>query len=433
MKNILASGIITLLILMPVSSAFIISSPVTPDVYLIPDDVSKWTAMFYFDGDQSNTTYSLSDKMLADLSNLEKIGSISDVNLVVLMDLDGANDSHLYYVNKGGVTEKPLTSINASWTNELDMGDENTLTDFMWWAVDNYPANHYNVYLNNHGGGWLGICVDEHPTQNILNMTELKNAFSEINGKIGRKIDVVSMDGCLMAMTEVVYQLKNDIDYLVASESFIHTHEEDGGLFLNWMVDEIYGNLVNDSSMTARELCIESVDDFRTDKAYILPPTIIKPQAVDCISAIDVSKIDIVASAVDEMANRLLLKPLLSRLFFPSVFLKTQSFSGGFDFLGLLSYYPYLDLYDLSLNIKKIIPDKNIKESADKVMESVLDAVIAERHGEKRIKGEHPGAHGLSIYLPYRKSAYNEGYESLDFAKDSQWDEFIKNRWFLHL
>ena len=64
----------------------------------------------------------------------------------------------------------------------------------------------------------------------------------------------------------------------------------------------------------------------------------------------DVSKIDEVALAVDEMANGLLSKRLLSRLFLPWIFLKTQNFGGGFDFFGL-TYHPIIDLYDFSNNV----------------------------------------------------------------------------------
>jgi hypothetical protein len=41
--------------------------------------------------------------------------------------------------------------------------------------------------------------------------------------------------------------------------------------------------------------------------------------------------------------------------------------------------------------------------------------------------GGHPDAHGVSIYIPYRSSEYNPAYEEIQFAQDTEWDEFLKS------
>ena len=35
---------------------------------------------------------------------------------------------------------RSLNQINSTWSNELDMGNGDTLRDFMIWATDEYPA-----------------------------------------------------------------------------------------------------------------------------------------------------------------------------------------------------------------------------------------------------------------------------------------------------
>lgn len=389
-------------------------------------NVSKWTVIFYFDGDQHETTYSLSDKMVADLQNLEKVGSTADVNFVVLMDLDGINDSHLYYVKQGETEEIPLSSINSSWGKEVNMGDKNTFAEFVCWTITNYPAEHYNIYLNNHGGGWRGICIDEHPAPDKLNLTELKEAFSLITSRAGKKIDLVSMDACLMSMVEVAYQLRDYANYLVASESFIHTHETGAGLFLNWQIDEIYKALVLDPDMSAVDLARKSVETFKTDVSFVLPPCIIKPQAVDCIGAINLSMISQVVQIIDNLSKQLMENRL--KIFLPIVFLKTQKFSGAFDYIGY-TFYPYVDVYDFSKNLADIVPYEEIKETSYNLLDSIEKAVLVERHGKYRFLGEHPNAHGLSVYLPYRRINYSPEYEKLDFSVDTGWDDFIRSRW----
>jgi len=39
---------------------------------------------------------------------------------------------------------------------EVDMGDPQTLIDFVTWAVQKYPAQKYALILSDHGGGWTG-------------------------------------------------------------------------------------------------------------------------------------------------------------------------------------------------------------------------------------------------------------------------------------
>lgn len=391
--------------------------------------ISKWTVILYFDGDQHATTYSLSDKMLADLQSLEKAATDEDVKFIVLMDLDSIGDTHLYCVEQNEAKEIPLSSINASWNNEVNMGDGNTLTQFVCWTITNYPAEHYNLYLNDHGGGWRGICVDENPVKDILNLTELKTSLITVRDKIGKKIDVISMDACLMSMIEVAYQLRECADYMVASESFIHTHQTGNGIFLNWRLDRIYSNLTANPDMDPSTLAMICVENFRTGKAFILPPSVVKPQAVDCIGAIDLSAIARVAEFVDNLSKHLMIMKHL-RFFIPFIFLKTQKFSGAFDFLGY-TFYPYVDLYDFSKNVATMMPYPEIKELSGELMRSIERAVIAERHGKNIVLGEHPGAHGLSIYFPYRMINYDSGYENLDFSRDTNWDEFIRCHWLM--
>ena len=425
MKKILQILIALFILMLP----GVMGIPCGSNMYAPLNTSAEWTVLFYFDGDQLETTYSLSEKMLLDLENLQHVGSTPEVNLVVLMDLDGVNDSSLCYVLQDHVVYLPLSWVNASWRHEVNMGEKQTLLDFMQWGMHAFPADRYNVYLNNHGGGWFGICADEHPAYDLLNLTDLDYAFSQVADERGKPIDVVSMDACLMAMIEVAYQLKNDVTYLVASESFIHTHEENGGLFLNWHVDKIYQELVENPDMTAEDLCMICVDRFQTDQAYILPPTIIKPQAVDCISAIHVGDIETVAASLHELVGLLLEKRLFFMLRMPVVFLRSQSFSGGYDYFGITHYPSFVDLYDFAQMVQRVVVDRQVRDAAERVMESIEHVIVAERHGTRKVRWEHDDAHGLSIYFPFRRFTYSNEYESLDFAVDTNWVKLIQRCW----
>ena len=77
------------------------------------------------------------------------------------------------------------------------MGNPATLTDFIQWAVTNYPANHYLLDLWDHGDGIGGVCEDE-SSESILSLSDVRQAIT----RAGTHMDVIGFDACLMAMAE---------------------------------------------------------------------------------------------------------------------------------------------------------------------------------------------------------------------------------------
>ena len=49
-----------------------------------------------------------------------------------------------------------LSSPVVQDLGEEDMGRAQTLVDFVTWAVNSYPADHYVLILSDHGAGWYG-------------------------------------------------------------------------------------------------------------------------------------------------------------------------------------------------------------------------------------------------------------------------------------
>jgi hypothetical protein len=60
---------------------------------------------------------------------------------------------------------------------EVDMGDPQALTDFIVWAVENYPAEHYMIVIGSHGGGWRGLGPDEGNHESMLDLPEIDVAL----------------------------------------------------------------------------------------------------------------------------------------------------------------------------------------------------------------------------------------------------------------
>ncbi|MEG1943583.1 MAG: clostripain-related cysteine peptidase, partial [Angelakisella sp.] len=77
-----------------------------------------------------------------------------------------------------------------------NMGDGNTLGEFLSWGVKAYPADKYACILWNHGGGSVaGIAADELFDYDTLDLKELSKGLS----MAGTQFELVGFDACLMA------------------------------------------------------------------------------------------------------------------------------------------------------------------------------------------------------------------------------------------
>ena len=353
--------------------------------------LSKWTFIGYLDGDSD-----LEDEAIEALNRMELVGSDSNLNIVVQID-----DKHIW----GGQTRRyyvtydtDMNNINSQLadenTSEKNMAKGETLTEFILWAVDNYPAEHYFLTLFDHGGGWRGMCWDEScgNNSNCITMEELKESLSIAYAQIGKKIDIMCLNACEMGNIEVFYQVKDYIDIGIASEDIQYT-------LLPY--DLFLGDLSNNPSMTSEQLAKEVVNDsFYCDY-----------QAVNEISAYSSDGINDVAEKVDALAKKLIqylpenyrsIRRAISKTICPWVF---------------------YDLYDFASElIERLLINKEIKNSAQDLMDAIENAVI---ESQSKNYGEEY-CFGFSIYLEHRASFYSTKYEKLDFAEDTQWDEFLK-------
>lgn len=122
------------------------------------------------------------------------------------------------------IEQLPLTS----------MGDAETLSSFLTFAKDNYPAKKTGFIFWNHGGGTVaGAASDENFEGDALTLTEMYNAFSE-NYELSMEnqpFDLIGFDTCLMATVDVAYNFADIGKYMVASQE---TEPSNGWLYSGW-------------------------------------------------------------------------------------------------------------------------------------------------------------------------------------------------------
>lgn len=106
---------------------------------------------------------------------------------------------------------------------EANMSDEKTLEEFLDFSFENYPADHTMLVLWNHGGGPVGgVCFDSNYNGDSLKLSDLAEAFGNIEEKHAKTndklFDVIGFDACLMSSIDTAYTMSDYAEYMIGSE-----------------------------------------------------------------------------------------------------------------------------------------------------------------------------------------------------------------------
>ena len=97
---------------------------------------------------------------------------------------------------------------------EVNMGDYQTLRDFLDYAKSKCAAERYILSFYDHGSGWEGACIDITSGDDLLLMDEIQRALTDAGG-----VDMVCFSApCLMGALESVYELRNCTEVYIGSE-----------------------------------------------------------------------------------------------------------------------------------------------------------------------------------------------------------------------
>ncbi|MBM3190367.1 MAG: hypothetical protein FJZ90_16820, partial [Chloroflexi bacterium] len=206
-----------------------------------PPPGNTWTAILYIDGD--NNLCQFQEQIVPRLGTelASKIGAGGFLNVLVLMD------GHPQYCPRIAGTVRYHIQPNGNYTQnvnrwdmgELNMGDPQTLVDFVTWAMQNYPADRYFLAIEDHGDGTQGIAWDDSSGSDHLTNPELYAAMKRITDGGRRKIDLFAYEACLMGLYEVAYDVRDFVDYIL----FFQT--------ISWANNASYPAYMSDARFTA--------------------------------------------------------------------------------------------------------------------------------------------------------------------------------------
>ena len=286
-----------------------------------------------------------------------------------------------------------------------NMGIPQTLSEFVSYCTENYPAQHYGLILWNHGGGPLwGYGSDELFKNDSLLLDELRSAMDETafgqeqNGQQRLRLDWVGFDACLMGGLESASLWKNYADYLVGSEEL-----EPGR---GW--DYTFLSVLNETG-DPKEIVSRIVDSYgiyyEKNRSQFFNPDV-------TLSALDLSKTDEVVSAADG-----LFAAMRADIGAGKYALLNQA-RGKAKAFGLSASdskaeaYDLIDLRDLAAKTGEMYPEESSK------LQAAVDGMVIGSVSNVE------GTGGVSIYLPGDNRELYEVSQELYTQEDILSDEY---------
>src|SRR5262245_4040267 len=307
---------------------------------------AKWTVMVYMSGNNNLEDYIVNDLEL----ELGALGSNADVQVVALADRGPKYDTRrgdwkttkLFHVTQGMVAD--AASAVADW-GERDMGDPQTLRDFVTWSKANYPADHYALVFWGHGWSWHpGYVMQDDTSHDALDTDEIAASFQAIGFN-----DVVAFDGCNMASIEVAGLWRGHATTMSVSQEYVGWD----GLEYDVVLQQLRAN----PSMTADQLGTAFSQSASLDKTW-------STVALD-------QRLDPLIGAVDRLSVALRSGLGANRRAYSTAFGATRSFwQAAMD----------KDLYDMASELNRSVPVPAVQDASRAVMDAMSGAVLYERH-----------------------------------------------------
>ncbi len=288
-----------------------------------------------------------------------------------------------------------------------------------------YPGfRHRKKFKLSHGpsrssnDGLLKFFRKTYAKTDMLTMEELSES---IKRGFGRKVDVVVLINCNMQMIETGYSLKDNVDYLVASETLFWIYG------INYR--ELLFRIDSHPSISPRKVatvCVETMP-FRYERIGKL-----KSLNDVSFSAIELKTMIPVYDKLDEFVSSLL--PDVKD-HFKTIATARQK---GVD----LSQFSFtkkqkedlepLFFYDLLHFLKSMGPGN---ELVKKIEYLIAKAIVAKFIGSDFGKGNKRIVNGISIYFPFLRNDFEMQYFDLFYERNAKfkvdfsntnWGEFIK-------
>ena len=417
-----------------------------------PESKHIWAVWNHANGDNN-----LADFIDFNANSMAK-ANIND-SLLVLIQADRPYDygTYRYQIKKGKI------DLVDHLSYEMGQQPGKEIVDGISWLQKNYSFTHLILNLWGHGSGpkdielrrLRGILFDD-TNNTYLNNQDLSIAVDRIASKLGKNIDILGTDACLMGAIEIGWQVKNSVDILVASED----NEPGEG----WSYEPFLNTMATEQNITAKDSAsaiVQAYDNYykKGNRLYTLSAVELKRLPAiatglhDVIKKIKIClKKDARSTLVAIMSARALtiqmddnsyvdLIDFLNHFSDQLSRVKVRSFSEDSGAEVIIHNTLNNELNVMIDDSRNLISDvvayftdptktkafksdiENLKQSIESTINIVKKAVIKNVSGNGMER-----ATGMTIYFPPVHSLIHQSYPLTKFAKETDWmNEFLIN------
>ena len=166
----------------------------------------SWTVLIYWAVD--NDLYEFSIPYLEQFTRILKS---SNLNLVLEYDYPDNRPTERFH------NFELVESIG-----ERNSANPKTLTDFVEFGIENYPADNYMLIIASHGSNWSGV-IDDTTSKSYMSLTSLRGALKKINATLPKgRLDLLVFDTCLMSFYESLYTIGDQVDLMIGSAFLVN-------------------------------------------------------------------------------------------------------------------------------------------------------------------------------------------------------------------
>ena len=347
----------------------------------------SWAVYWYLCGSDLETNGGFAT---IDLQEMLEVQLPENVNVVI--QTGGANVWQNDLMDASKIQRWLYSSEGLQLVDEQEsanMGDAQTLYDFLYFANETYPADKVAVTFWNHGGGSVsGAAFDEVYGLDSLDLAEMYQAFDAVwpADTANPALELVGFDTCLMATVDVAAIFQNFAKYLVGSEE---VEPGNGWLYSGWL-----GELAADPSMEGDELGIAICD------TYYEGCEAVGTQDQTTLSLTDLTKLTPLLEAYESFGEEMFVAAAQDPGFFAELgraAAQSENYGGNTKEQG---YTNMVDLGHLARQTAWMLP------SAQSVTDALEECVVHQVGGIYRAE-----ASGLSCYYSYNGDIYDfNGY-----------------------
>jgi hypothetical protein len=404
---------------------------------------AKWTVMVYVAGYNSLTEFAGKD-----LAEMRKVGSGDELKVTAFVKRLEQQASHRIVIGKDGKNEE-----RENLGRDVDSGSPQTLVDFIRWSKAKAPADRYALIIWNHGSGWDPLDFDElyehvkavgvtprelnvraasqlgrslfrptletalskpnagaraiasdDGTGHSLDTLELGGVLAKAHKELGRPLDLLGMDACLMSCLEVSFQSAADVRAVVSSEEL----EPGDGWPYDKILADLRAHLDTDGAGLGRIVVKRYVESYkRREEQWPVTMCAVHSAGLEPFAdALDAFTMALRRAIRDDEVNA-------ARLL--------RAHSRSARFMGDL-----VDLTSLAQHVRAQPFAGAVKTPAKKVLDALKPGgplVVANQHLGEAVED----CGGVTAYMPAPTDAISPYYKDLRFAKRHGWDEFLRS------